>query len=143
MQMRQWTRRLAATGCAAGIGLAVIGAGTANAQGGDPTTQPAPITIGSAEVEQLCERVPPLEAKVDALINRINAGPDVTGSTQWLHAEAQQARVNGHPARADMLDGRAERRTGVLTILRDVRTGLTDFSTAHCAGATSTSGGGQ
>jgi hypothetical protein len=132
MSTIQWVRRLAVTGCAAGIGLAVAGAGSASAQG-DPSTQPAPITISSAQVQQLCDqRVPKLTAEVTKLINRIDGGPTVKGSTQWLQAEAQQAKANGHPARADVLDGRAERRTGVDTVLKDVQAKLDNFTKAHC-----------
>jgi hypothetical protein len=56
----------------------------------------------------------------------------VAGSTQWLHAQAQQAQSDGHPARADVLNGRADRRSGVLVVLQDVRTKLADFTSAHC-----------
>ncbi|HEX5401915.1 MAG TPA: hypothetical protein VFX16_06395 [Pseudonocardiaceae bacterium] len=133
MSTTQWVRRLAVTGCAAGIGLAVAGAGSASAQGDPPSTQPAPITISSAQVEQLCtQRVPKLRAEVTKLINRIDGGPTEQGSTRWLQAQATKAKANGHPARADFLDGRAERRTGVLTILRNVRTKLDNFTSAHC-----------
>lgn len=129
----QWVRRLAVTGCAAGIGLAVAGAGSASAQGDPTTTGPAPITISAAQVAQLCEqRVPKLKAEVTKLIGRIDGGPTEVGSTQWLHAQAQQAQANGHPARADVLNGRAERRTGVLTVLQDVQTKLDTFTSAHC-----------
>jgi HAMP domain-containing protein len=71
MSTTQWVRRLAVTGRAAGI-VATAGAGTASAQG-DPTTGPAPITISSAQVEQLCEqRVPKLTAEVGKLLRRID-----------------------------------------------------------------------
>lgn len=137
MSPSQWIRRLAVTGCAAGVGLAVLGTGVASAQGStsDTTTQPAPITISSAQVQQLCDvRVPKLKAEVSKLITRIDGGPTVTGSTAWLKQKAQQAQANGHTARADILNGRAERRTGVLTILNEVQTKLNDFTTAHCGG---------
>jgi hypothetical protein len=127
-------RRVAATGCVAGVALAVVGVGTAAAQG-DPSAAPAPITIGPAQVRQLCEqRVPKLQTEVTKLINRIDAGPTDIGSTRWLQAQAQRAEANGRQARADILDARVERRDGVLTILRKVRTKLTDFTWAHCGG---------
>ena len=131
-----WTRRLAVTGCAAGVGLAVLGTGVAGAQGNtSDTTQPAPITISSQQVEHLCDvRVPKLKTEVTKLIDRIDGGPTVTGSTAWLRQRAQQAQANGHPGRADILNGRAERRTGILTILRKVQTRLNDFTAAHCGG---------
>jgi hypothetical protein len=132
MRTTQWVRRLAVTGCAAGIGLAVVGVSTASAQG-DPTG-PAPITISAAEVQQLCEvKVPPIKAEVTKLVTWINAGPTVTGSTQWLHAQAQKAQAGGHPALADILNGRAERRTGVLVILQGIQTKIDNFDSAHCA----------
>jgi hypothetical protein len=133
-----WARRLTVAGVA-GIGLVGVGAGVASAQGSStsttPSTQPAPITISSAQVQKLCDtRVPKLKAEVTKLINRIDGGPDVQGSTQWLHAKAQQAQAKGHTGRADILNGRAERRTGVLTILQKTQTKLNDFSSAHCGG---------
>ncbi|HEX3650639.1 MAG TPA: hypothetical protein VHV49_19615 [Pseudonocardiaceae bacterium] len=135
MSTSQWARRVAVTGCAAGVGLAIAGAGTASAQGDPTTTAPAPITISSAQVEQWCDHtVPSLTTKVNKLIDRIDGGPTSVGSTQWLRAQADRARANGHPARADVLDGRAERRTGVLTILNKVKTRLNDFTTRHCGG---------
>lgn len=135
MTTTQWVRRLAVTGCAAGIGLAVAGAGSASAQG-DPTTTtgPAPITISSQQVAQLCEqRVPKLKAEVTKLVDRIDGGPTEVGSTQWLHAQAQQAQADGHTARADLL-------SGLLTVLRDVRTKLDHFTSEHCGYL---NGGGQ
>lgn len=135
MSTIDWARRVAITGCA-GLGLAVAGAGIAAAQGGpaDTPTGPAPITISSGEVAQLCQdRIPPLKAEVTKLINWINAGPTQPGSTAWLHAQAQQAQSGHHPALADILNGRAERRTGVLTILRNVQTKIDQFDAAHCA----------
>jgi hypothetical protein len=134
MSTSQWARRAAVTGCAAGLGLAVT-AGTASAQGDPSTTAPAPITISSAQVQQWCEhQVPALTAEVTTLVDRIDGGPTDVGSTQWLRAQAQRAKANGHQARADILDGRAERRTGVLTVLQRIRTRLTDFTTNHCGG---------
>lgn len=136
MSTIQWVRRLAVTGCAVGLGFVVAGVGVAGAQGGpsDTPTGPAPITISAGEVAQLCQdRIPPLKAEVTKLINLINGGPTVVGSTAWLHAQAQQAQANGHPARADILNGRAERRSGVLIILQDVQTKINQFDAAHCA----------
>lgn len=141
MTTTQWVRRLAVTGCAAGIGLAVAGAGSASAQGDPTTTGPAPITISSQQVAQLCEqRVPKLKAEVTKLVDRIDGGPTEVGSTQWLHAQAQQAQADGHTARADLLNGRASRRSGLLTVLRDVRTKLDHFTSEHCGYL---NGGGQ
>jgi hypothetical protein len=132
MRTTQWTRRLAVTGCAAGLGLVVVGAGTAAAQG-DPTTAPAPITISSAQVEQLCQqRVPRIKAEVAKLVDRIDGGPDVVGSTRWLQARQQQAGGNGRTAIADALAKRINRRSGVLGALRSAQTKLTDFTSAHC-----------
>ncbi|HEX3791752.1 MAG TPA: hypothetical protein VHW44_28080 [Pseudonocardiaceae bacterium] len=132
MRTRQWTRRALVTGCVAGVGLTLVGVGTASAQGGSSAT-PAPITISSAQVEQLCQqRVPTLKSEVSQLITRIDAGPSTVGSTQWLDAQEQQATANGHQARADLLANREQRRAGVLTALQDVQTKLGDFTTAHC-----------
>lgn len=135
MRTTRWAR-LAVTGCAVAVGMAVVGVGTAAAQG-DPLTAPSgpsPITISAAQVQQICEQtLPPIKAEATKLINWINAGPTTPGSTQWLHGQAQQAQSNGHPALADILDGRAERRSGVLIILQDIQTKINQFDQAHCA----------
>jgi hypothetical protein len=78
--------------------------------------------------------VPKLKAEVTKLVNRIDGGPDVKGSTQWLQAKAKQAQAKGRTGRADILNGRAEKRTGVLTILRKTQARLDKFSSAHCGG---------
>lgn len=128
------TRRLAVTGMAVGIGLAGAGVGVANAQGdATATPRPAPITISSAQVRRLCDtRVPKLEAEVAKLVDRINGGADVRGSTQWLRARAKQAQAKGHAERAKRLDARADRRSQALGVLKNVRTRLHDFTTKHC-----------
>jgi hypothetical protein len=132
MRTTTWTRRLVVTGCAAGIGLGVVGVGSAAAQG-DPSPTPAPITISSAQVAQLCEqRVPKLQGEVGKLIDRIDGGADVVGSTRWLTAQEQKADANGRADRVKLLDSRIQRRTGVLSTLQGARTKLADFTSAHC-----------
>jgi hypothetical protein len=97
------------------------------------TTAPAPITISSDQVKQICEqRVPRLEERIAALTKRIQAGPDVAGSVQWLQAQAKRARDAGHQDVATKLTDRANRRQGDLTKLGDATKRLDAFKAAHC-----------
>jgi hypothetical protein len=132
LRTRRWTLRAAAAGCAAVLGLGLVGSGVASAQD-DTSTEPAPITVSPQQVKQLCEqRVPRLEGRLNRLVNRINGGPDVVGSTAWLHQQAQQAKANGRQTRADALENRAGRRDDVLGRLRGAQQKLATFKSNHC-----------
>lgn len=120
-----------------GIRLAVVvtaafglcSTGVASAQ----ETGYAPLTLSPEQVEQLCEkRAPRIEERVTRLTSRINAGPEVAGSTAWLRAQAQQARDAGKTARAERLERRLERREGQLTRLGDAQRRVDEFQADHC-----------
>jgi hypothetical protein len=97
------------------------------------TTAPAPITIPSDQVKRICEqRVPRLEERITALTKRIQAGPDVAGSVQWLQAQAKRAQDAGHQDVASKLTDRANRRQGDVTKLDDAGKKLDAFKAAHC-----------
>ncbi|MFC0429586.1 hypothetical protein [Kutzneria buriramensis] len=97
------------------------------------TTAPAPITISSDQVKQICEqRVPRLEERITALTKRIQAGPGVAGSVQWLQAQAKRAQDTGHQDIATRLTDRADRRQGDLAKLDDASKRLDAFKAAHC-----------
>lgn len=73
-----------------------------------------------------------VEAEVTRLVDRIDGGADVRGSTRWLRATADRARAAGHAARAKRLAARADRRSRILGVLGRVRTRLHDFTAKHC-----------
>ena len=92
------------------------------------TSEPAPITIGPDQVKQICEqRVPKIEQRITALTKRIEGGPEVAGSIQWLQAQAQD-----HPDVANRLNDRAKRRQDDLTKLDDANKKVDAFKAAHC-----------
>ncbi|QQQ78597.1 hypothetical protein IOD16_09155 [Saccharothrix sp. 6-C] len=96
-------------------------------------TSYAPMTISPDQVKQLCEkRAPRIEERVTRLTTRINAGPEVPGSTAWLRAQAQQARDAGRTARAERLEQRLQRREGQLTKLGDAQRRVDKFQADHC-----------
>lgn len=139
MRTGTWKRRVAVTGCTAVLGL---GAGAPLASAAQPPapTPVAPITLSPEESQQLCQdMLPRLDHRVDALIKRINGGPEVKGSVQNLKARAQDQRAKGHTKLADRLDRRAQRRAGRIDDLNKAKTRLGAFRSAHCVPA----GGGK
>lgn len=102
----------------------VAGAGPAWAD----TSEPAPITISPDQVKQICEvRVPRVEDRIARLTKRIDGGPEVIGSVQWLQAQAKD-----HPDRAGQLNDRVRRRQDDLTKLQDASKRVDAFKAAHC-----------
>lgn len=139
MSARTWTTRLGAT--VGALGIAVLWTGVADAQGDPSATAPAPITISSDQVKQICEqRVPKATERITKLTNQISGGPEVVGSVKWLRAQADRARTAGHPDLADRLDKRAERRSDELGKLNTAQQKLTAFTAAHCSYAGATTG---
>ena len=110
----------------AALTLATVALSTAPAWA--DTSEPAPITIGPDQVKQICEqRVPRIEDRIGSLTKRIEGGPEVIGSVQWLHAQAED-----HPERAQQLNDRAKRRQDDLTKLQEASKKLDAFKAAHC-----------
>lgn len=106
-------------------GLLVLGTGTASAQ--------EPITISPEKVEQICsKRVPRVEARVKALTDRINGGPEVLGSKKSLEQRAADARSTGNTARADVLDARLKLRDAQLVKLGKAGERIGKFKAEHC-----------
>ena len=92
------------------------------------TSEPAPITIGPDQVKQICEqRVPKIEDRITALAKRIEGGPEVVGSIQWLQAQAQD-----HPNVANRLNDRVKRRQDDLAKVNDAGKKVEAFKSAHC-----------
>ena len=106
-------------------GTLLLGAGTASAQ--------EPITISPEKVQKICsQRVPKVEARVKALTDKINGGPEVLGSKKWVEQKAADARKAGNTARADVLDARLKLRDAQLVKLAKAGERVGKFKTEHC-----------
>jgi hypothetical protein len=128
--------RIVITGCAL---AALTLSGTAAAAAEQPSTPSSPgsvtITLSPEQVAFLCEkRLPKVENRVTKLIERINGGPDVKGSTEWLKARAKKERDAGRETSAQLLEERAERRAGRIEQLNKIKGWVSDFRTQHCGG---------
>jgi hypothetical protein len=135
MRLSTWNRRIAMTGCCAALGLAAI-TPVASAQQAPPPAPPAPITLSPEESQEICNVVlPKMQQRVTKTTERINGGPDVRGSVQWLKARAQQQRDKGHQQAADRLEKRAERRAGRTDELSKAKQRLDTFQSKHCQSA--------
>jgi hypothetical protein len=104
--------------------------------GGTATEPPAPVTItlSPEQVTRLCEkRLPKIEQRVTRLLDRINGGPEVRGSVEWLRARAATERDAGRETSAQLLEERADRRAGRVDELDQITRWTADFRTEHCA----------
>jgi propanediol dehydratase small subunit len=111
--------------------LLVGGAATASATT-DPS-EPVTITLSPEQVQNLCEkRLPKIEKRVTRLLDRINGGPEVRGSVEWLRARATTERDAGRETTAQLLEERADRRAGRVDELNQAKQWATDFQTEHC-----------
>ena len=110
------------------VGLVLAGATTATAQ-----TEPVTITLSPEQVQNLCEkRLPKIEKRADRLLERINGGPEVRGSAEWLRARATKERDAGRETTARLLEERADRLADRVDDLTKVKQWATDFRTDHC-----------
>jgi hypothetical protein len=126
-------RRVAVAGCAAAAGLS-LSAGVAAAE--QPPSTPVTITLSPEQVAFLCDkRLPRMENRTTKLIERLNGGPEVRGSTRWLQERAKQEREAGRETSAQLLEERAERRAGRLDELNKIKQWVSEFRTQHCGGA--------
>ena len=139
MQATTWTRRAAATGAlAAVITLGASTAANADPASSSPSTAPGSVTItlSPEQVTFLCDkRLPKVENRVTKLIERINGGEDVRGSTAWLKKRAEQERAAGRDTSAQLLDERAARRAGRIDELNKIKGWAADFRAKYCGGA--------
>ncbi|GLZ38343.1 hypothetical protein [Actinokineospora sp. NBRC 105648] len=111
----------------AGTGLA--GAGVAAAAPSTPVT----ITLSPEQVGQICEkRIPKIEQRVTKLVERINGGPEVKGSSAWLKARADKERAAGRVNSANLLQEKAERRSGRIDQLNKAKQRAADFKSKYC-----------
>jgi hypothetical protein len=114
----------------------LAGGATATTTAAAATTEPsAPVTItlSAEQVANLCEkRLPKIEQRTTRLLDRVNGGPEVRGSAEWLRARAAKERDAGREASAQLLEERADRRAGRVDQLNQVKQWATDFRTKHC-----------
>lgn len=97
------------------------------------TTDPVTITLSPEQVQHLCEkRLPKIEKRVTRLLDRINGGPEVRGSVEWLRTRATTERDAGRETTAQLLEERADRRAGRVDELNQAKQWATDFQTEHC-----------
>jgi hypothetical protein len=114
----------------------VAGAATATAQPSTPPSGDVTITLPAEQVAFLCDkRLPKVENRVTKLVERINGGADVKGSTAWLKARAQKERDAGRETSAQLLEERADRRAGRVAELNKIKGWVADFRGKYCGGA--------
>jgi hypothetical protein len=117
---------------AVAAGLALAGTATAAAQPSTPVT----ITLSPEQVAFLCDkRLPRVETRVTKLLERINGGPEVRGSTEWLKQRAAAEKAAGRETSAQLLEERADRRAGRVDDLNKVKGWVTDFRSKYCGGS--------
>jgi hypothetical protein len=114
----------------------VAGATTATAQPSSPPSGDVTVTLSAEQVAFLCDkRLPKVENRVTKLVERINGGADVKGSTAWLKARAQKERDAGRETSAQLLEERADRRAGRVDELNKIKGWVADFRGKYCGGA--------
>lgn len=121
---------------AAGLVLTAVTLAGSSVASADPTTPSGPVTITLSpdQVTMLCGRLAKAETRANKLIERINGGADVKGSTAWLKAKAQKERDAGRETSAKLLEERADRRAGRIDELNKVKAFASDFKTKYCGG---------
>jgi hypothetical protein len=98
------------------------------------------VTLDPAKVKARCDKAPAAQARIAALVGRIDGGSDVKGSILWLHARAADARAAGRDAAATRFDLRAERRTDREKRLTATAARLTRLQDTICAPLAAQSG---
>ena len=114
--MRLRIRRLATIGVAA-TALTLAAATPALAD-------PSPSSGAGARGAKLCAKVPDLGARVDKVLARLQGGPEVPGSVEFVKKRAERARANGNTELATALDSRAKARADLIPVLQDKQEGL-------------------
>jgi hypothetical protein len=131
--------KLASAGLMVGLAMSaatVAGAAAATAQPSSPPSGEVTVTLSAEQVAFLCDkRLPKMENRVTKLVERINGGADVKGSTAWLKARAQKERDAGRESSAQLLEERADRRAGRVDELNTIKGWVTDFRGKYCGGA--------
>ena len=118
--------------------ITLAGAAPAGAQpsSNPPPSGPVTVTLSPEQLSFLCEkRLPKLESRTTKLIERINGGAEVKGSTAWLKDRAKKEREAGRETSAKLLEERAERRAAKIETLTKVKSWASDFRSKYCGGA--------
>ena len=128
--MRIRIRRLATIGVAA-TAMTLAAATPALA---DPVALRSAGAGPGARAAKVCAKVPDLDARVDKVLARLQGGPDVPGSVEFVKKRAERARANGHTDLATALDSRAKARADLIPVLQNKEDGLpklTEWCTKH------------
>lgn len=132
------TTKTVLAGGVAALCLALLAPATALAQPSTPTPAPsggATVTLSPEQLQYLCtKRLPKAETRTTKLIERINGGPEVRGSAKALQARAEKERAAGRETSAQLLDEKAQRRTGKVEQLTKIKQWVTEFRTQQCGG---------
>lgn len=68
-------------------------------------------------LDRMCHRLPRVESRTDQILERVNGDETTRGSLLWLDAKANQARENGHPDLASVIDSRRTIRAAAVPFL--------------------------
>ena len=90
------------------------------------------VTLDTAQVQQMCAKVPEAQQRIAALVARIQAGSDVPGSAASVSARAAAARADGQENAAARLDLRAQLRLSRVDELQQVSARLTRAQDTVC-----------
>ncbi len=138
--MSRWTMRRAAAVTATTLLVTALGAGATWASD-DPTPKVSTsvngdqvtITTDLATAQAACAKVGTAEARLTALVARIQGDAGTTGSVAYLQARAQRAADDGHADLANTLKARATRRGGWVDDLQRAIDRLNRADQAVCA----------
>lgn len=130
MTITRWMSGLLAT---AGLLLAAPAVAAAAEPDPDPDPDPVTITLTPEESAKLCDqRIPRLLDRITRTSERINGDATTVGSVEFIKERADQAREQGRDADARRLEERADRRSGRVAQLADVRQRVEAFDAKHC-----------
>ncbi|WP_449386272.1 hypothetical protein [Cellulomonas soli] len=130
------SRRLAAVTTTATAALLVVATALAAPASADEPTPPSgttTISVDTAHLQQLCDRVPQAVDRLESLVTRIQADAGTAGSTAWLHAQAGTARGAGRDAAARRMDTRAQLRADRVTTLQSAADRLRVLDSSICS----------
>lgn len=90
------------------------------------------VTLDTAQVQEMCAKVPEAQQRIDALVTRIQAGSDVPASAAALTERATSARAAGQENVAARLDLRSQLRLSRVAELQQVSARLTQAQNTVC-----------
>lgn len=125
MKTSSWRTRASALLVA--VGLSIAAAGTASAGNGGGDDGPLRDRLHLA-----CQRIPIVQARVDAAITHLTAGADIKGSIAWVEAKIATAQANNHPRIVADLQARLAIMQDRLAIVQDRQTRLATLA-ERCA----------